>query len=793
MTENQQQIERLQTRLDRLVRTQIDFQREVSQIRSELERLRGAKEEIPITQRLPPPPPRTEPQRPSAYEPPFQPRTDPHPPAFEPAENKQGSFSAKADNIAGSARGDFEKFIGENLLSKIGIVILIIGVAIGAKFAIDQGWISPLVRIVFGYACGLVLFGFAVKLRAKYETFSSVLISGSLSILYFVTYFAYALYQIFGQLTAFGLMFLITAVTVAAALKYSKQIIAHLGLVGAYATPFLLSDNSGNYRVLFTYVAIINVGILAVCLTRYWKPLFYSSFIVTWLIFGGWFVDRYADATHFSLALTFATIYFLIFYFAFVGYKFRSGENVAVENVGLTLANSSIYYALGYALLDGHAGWGGYLGLFTVANAAIHMVFAIAAHRIKNVSTDFVYLLGALVLTFVTIAIPVQFDGQAVTLVWTAEALFLFVIGRTKPIELYEHFSYPLMFVASASLLYDFGSGYAERQKVLAEAANFPFFSGFFITSLFYVAAFAGIYFVNRSKDHFPAISEDIRVILRYALAFAGGLVLYNAFRFQIHEYFDFLQYKTALSLTIKEYGVVTGGVNADLTTFNVLWQINYTLLFVTILALSNLRWFRSVSLAIVNLFLNVLTISVFVFVGLYLLGDLRGSYLRTDPTAPFQPGSMHLAIRYFSYAFVAGTFVSIYSYSRSALTEFLSLDHRKLAFEMLLTAALLLICTSELLTWMDIYGLKDSFKLGLSIFWGIYALALVGLGIYFGKRHLRISAIVLFAITLIKLFFYDIAELDTVSKTAVFVSLGGLMLVVSFLYHKYKALIFKA
>lgn len=35
-------------------------------------------------------------------------------------------------------KADFEKFIGENLINKIGIAILIIGVAIGAKYSIEQ-------------------------------------------------------------------------------------------------------------------------------------------------------------------------------------------------------------------------------------------------------------------------------------------------------------------------------------------------------------------------------------------------------------------------------------------------------------------------------------------------------------------------------------------------------------------------------------------------------------------------------------------------------------------------------
>src|SRR5690606_28863716 len=102
-------------------------------------------------------------------------------------------------------------------------------------------------------------------------------ISGGMAIMYFITYFAYAFYGLITQPAAFVLMVLFTAFTVVAALIYSKQIIAHIGLVGGYATPFLLSTGSANYPFLFTYIAIINLGILAISLKKYWKPVFYTS------------------------------------------------------------------------------------------------------------------------------------------------------------------------------------------------------------------------------------------------------------------------------------------------------------------------------------------------------------------------------------------------------------------------------------------------------------------------------------------------------------------------------------
>ena len=60
-------------------------------------------------------------------------------------------------------------YIGENLINKVGIIITIIGVAIGSKYSIDNELISPLTRIILGYIAGIVLLGFSFKLKGKYR------------------------------------------------------------------------------------------------------------------------------------------------------------------------------------------------------------------------------------------------------------------------------------------------------------------------------------------------------------------------------------------------------------------------------------------------------------------------------------------------------------------------------------------------------------------------------------------------------------------------------------------------
>ena len=235
---------------------------------------------------------------------------------FDPYVNKEEGFQpidAPESNVS-KGKSDLEKFIGENLINKVGIAITIIGVAIGAKYTIENNLITPLSRIILGYLFGLGLLGFGIKLKSNFENFSAVLVSGAMAILYFITFAAYDFYDLFPQLIAFSLMVFFTIFTVIASLNYNLQIIALIALVGAYAVPFLLSDGSGKVAVLFSYVAILNTGILIIAFKKYWKLLYFVSFALTWFIFFTWFMSSFRADENIGLSLLFNSIFFITFY-----------------------------------------------------------------------------------------------------------------------------------------------------------------------------------------------------------------------------------------------------------------------------------------------------------------------------------------------------------------------------------------------------------------------------------------------------------------------------------------------
>jgi hypothetical protein len=173
----------------------------------------------------------------------------------------------------------------------------------------------------------------------------------------------------------------------------------------------------------------------------------------------------------------------------------------------------------------------------------------------------------------------------------------------------------------------------------------------------------------------------------------------------------------------------------------------------------------------------------VFILLGLYTLSELHQDQANYN-TSPLHPtGWYHAGWRYISFAFVGLLLITTYHCIRA---EFMGGRLRK-TFDLILHFTLICLASSELIYWMDFSNAAQPDKLGLSILWGIYALFLTVLGIWKNSKHLRIGAIVLFTVTLVKLFLYDISDLNTISKTIVFVSLGILLLIISFLYNKYK------
>lgn len=786
MTDNNDKLNLLLEKLEMLLQKQAAFSQELQEIKREINALQSSEpsEKSVPKQATPHPTPavHSEQKPPSPFAPkPNQPKKEPSL-AMPPT----GTTSHRVENPTPpkrpKSRREMEKFIGENLINKIGIAILIIGVAIGAKYSIEHDLISPLTRIILGYITAIGLLAIGFKLKKKYLNYSAVLVSGAMAIMYFITYSAYAYYDLFQQEVAFGLMALFTVFTVLASLNYDKQIIAHIGLVGAYAVPFLLSDGSGKVEVMFTYMAIINAGILFISFRKDWKPLLIVSFALTWLIYLAWFIFNYRENKHFNLAVIFSALFFIQFYVAFLANKLSKKQLFQASDILLLFGNAFLFYGVGIALLDDHETGQELLGVFTLANAILHFIVSAIIYKSKLADQNLIYLTSGLVLVFLTITFPVQLDGNWVTILWATEAALLFWVGRTKVVPIYEKLSFILIGLAVMSLVHDWD--FATNHRFYdSDHPYSPVLNRHFLTAMFLVAAFSFMLVINRKTQfHTEKLLNSGRIRnLRFALAAVVTGVVYMAFQIEIDLVFKAM-YNASEIPVMGEGDYPSTYHNSAISEFKSVWLANYNLLFVMALSVINMRWLRSRIFGLINLGFTVVSVLFFLLLGLFALSELRESYITQDLAEFYDRGIDLLIIRYISLALLALTLAVTFLHVRMNFIK----AKLRIAFEAFLHITVWWVLSSELIHWLDLTDFGQSYKLGLSILWGVYSLFVIILGIWKRKQYLRISAMVLFGITLIKLFFYDIAHLDTLSKTIVFISLGIILLIISFLYNKF-------
>ncbi|UZD37284.1 DUF2339 domain-containing protein [Capnocytophaga ochracea] len=667
---------------------------------------------------------------------------------------------------------NWERFIGENLFGKIGIVIIIIGVFIGVKYSIQHNLISPAMRLVLGYLMGIGLFVTGAMLKKKYESFSAILVSGAMTIFYFVTFIAYAVFGYFPQSLAFVLMFFFTAFTVLASLSYNQVVIAIIGLVGGYAVPFLLSNNSGQVEILFAYTAIINIGVLILSFYKQWRSLYISALFLTWLLLFSTWASAY-QYDDFVPYFVFNLVTFLTFYVAFIVQKIHRVQELEAVDVLLFLFSSLSFYAMGvWLILDYYPNNRTFVAMFTLLNAVFHFLVGYYFHLKKTPSQALKYLVLVLALSFATLVIPIQFKGTWITIFWIAEAALLFGFGRTKKMPVYERISYAVVILATFSLLIDWGKGsYSIFDMEDASAYITPFANLLFITGLLYSVAVGAMAYINDKYKEAGTLNK----VLSFLFNIFSVLILYCTFYREISVFCDM----RALHQDPEIYNHYEA--YQDLNTFKGVWHIIYSVLFISAYSFLNVKYLKKKLLAELQIGLNFLLLTIFMTLGLYYFSELRERYME-EAQEGGQLSLWFLNIRYVGLLSLVVLGNSIYALSK--FLEFKTGARRVL--EMLLHLVILWVASSELLHWTDIYESVANYKLGLTILWGGYAILLVVLGIFKRKKYQRISGIILVGFTLLKLFFYDTTHLDTLHKTIVFVLLGVLLLVASFLYNKY-------
>src|SRR5439155_5518670 len=100
--------------------------------------------------------------------------------------------------------------------------------------------------------------------------------------------------------------------TAAMALAQDAEILAAFAMTGGFSTPLLLATGQNRELQLFTYVAILDLGALALVVFKPWRRLLLLSYAGTLLLYIGWYSEYY-HRSQIRLTLGFATLFFAIY------------------------------------------------------------------------------------------------------------------------------------------------------------------------------------------------------------------------------------------------------------------------------------------------------------------------------------------------------------------------------------------------------------------------------------------------------------------------------------------------
>ena len=636
---------------------------------------------------------------------------------------------------------NFEKYIGENLFGKIGILIFIIGIGFFVKYAIDQNWINETARTLMGYAVGAGMLVLAERLHKRYHTFSSLLAGGAFGIYYLITAIAFHYYGLFSHTMAFVILCVTTIFMSAVSVLYDRKELAVTALVGGFIAPFIISTDSSSIISLQIYITILNIGMFCLAMYKKWAILPMVSFAFTYIIlWGTTALGSFSDSesvTTYPTLFAFATLFYVIFLLPVVFIlRTQYGENTRLGLLGIITANSFMYLIYGDFLLqhfEASSDTTAYLAFFIAAvNLAIHLYLRF---RVEGQDTLRNLMLG-LAVTFASMGIPILFSAANVLMVWAAESVLLLWLFTKEKNRIYELASAVLLLLTLGALAY-----YRTTDTFIHDTGDSLFFNGaFFVTTFVSIAYYVVAVIMQFNKELFSDTKRLIAYTPCNAIAYALGFsILFLAFRDNFHFH---------LEKPISEY--------ASLLTANIM-LLGGALILRKRFEISENKLAYEISL--------------------YLAGILFAMTVwnYTDPEGLLLRWLMALVtIAYMAYCMRGQLLVT--SNQRN-----LHIEYSIISTLMWLTLTRLLLITFN----------EVNFSTAFSLSLGIAAFILMCIGMRYHSKEIRIVSLAEFGIVIGKLILNDVWAMPSLGKIIVFISLGALLLILSFLYQKLKDALF--
>ena len=329
------------------------------------------------------------------------------------------------------------------------------------------------------------------RLRERRAVYAQLLQGGGIAGLYLTVFSATSLFHLLPFGFALALLIVVAVAAAILAVAQNALSLAVIATAGGFLAPILVSSGSSNHVALFTYYAVLNLGVFAVAWFRTWRLLNVLGFLFTFTITGLWRATGYVPAD-----LVTADAFLVLFFLMYVAVSilncirqppdlkgYVSGSLVfGLPIVAFTLHGTliaRIEYGLAWSALI--------LGSFYIALA--WTLFLTRRETLRLLVEAF----AALGVIFASLAIPLAFDTHTTAAMWAVEGAGLLWLGVRQGRRLARAFGALLQLAASLSYL-----GGLELQPAAHAFLN----SGYLGALLLALSAIFSGHCLYRNREH---------------------------------------------------------------------------------------------------------------------------------------------------------------------------------------------------------------------------------------------------------------------------------------------------
>jgi uncharacterized membrane protein len=400
-------------------------------------------------------------------------------------------------------------FMGGNTVVRVGVVVLFFGIAFLLKYAYEHTHVPIELRLTGVCIAAIVLLIIGWRLREKRPGYALALQGGGVGVFYLTVFAAFRLYHVLPPEAALVLLFFIAALSAALAVLQDAQSLAALGASGGFLAPILASTGGGSHVMLFSYYAMLNLGILGIAWFKAWRPLNVLGFAFTFGI-GTLWGTQYYQPELFSSTEPFLLLFFAMYLAIPVLFARRQAPELKNYIDGtLIFGTPLVAFGLQTQLVRNFeygAAW---------SALALSLIYLVLARRLFVRRGDTLRALVeaflALGVIFATLAIPLALDGRWTSATWALEGAAMLWTGVRQHRRLARWFG----------LFLQLASGFAFLLALDREGGEAAVLNSFYLGCLFIsVAGLFSSWYLERHGEHVHSVELALAKV-----AFGWGLL----------------------------------------------------------------------------------------------------------------------------------------------------------------------------------------------------------------------------------------------------------------------------